>query len=143
MNDVSTRFNIPKELLQIAKKNGCPGFAANGRIYWDIVEPYFNNHRLEYEGLIDDDISHWNLVRMRSEALMAERRLAEKQSQLWRKDETMVLLDSVNNQMKTILKNKLTIELPARFNGKTAIDMSIEGENLLNDICMAIQAIKI
>jgi hypothetical protein len=137
---LSNELDIPKGLLRLAKKSGCPGFEASGRIHWDVAEPWFNQHRVELEDELEDNLLKWKTRKTKAEAITAEMELEELKEKYVDKEEAKAFLKQIASATKAVLKSKLTQELPPRLLGLGITEMSLVMDSVVQEICNLFQA---
>jgi len=136
---------IPLGILKAAKYHPMQkGFRPNNRIYWDEAKPFIDAHLAELQESVEDDsLLKWKTKKTKAEAFLAEIELDEAKKKYLLKEEVESQLKAIALAQKTILKAKLTQELPARLLGMDVVSMSVEMEVVLNEVCKLMEQLEV
>lgn len=143
MKAFSASSNIPLDIVRVAKAMGCPGFEHNGKCYGDIIIPWITEHMDELEASNEDDIKHWKMRLVRAQALNEELKLEESKQNYISKKEVAQMIKNVAMSQKSILKARLTQELPQKLVGLDVPKITQLMDDLLVDVCKLMEKLKI
>ena len=121
LKDCASATNTPIELLLVARSHpnaprGTSGFHQSGRIYWEGLEPWLNEHKEELESVQGETREHWLMRRDRANALLSELELEESYKRIVNKEQVHELLERVSTALVSLINSRLRQELPARLN---------------------------
>jgi len=142
--ECETAKALPAGTLRKAKKLGCPGFYANGRVDWDLIGPWLK----ENSGLMTQGEGEESLTTLRAQSLKLD--IALKELELKKAEDRMVerayvlkYLKAVHSMAKNALAQKLQNELPPLLVGKTVAEITAELEKACQEICTTMENLKV
>ena len=119
------------------------GFKPNNRIYWAEAQPFVEQHLAELQEGVDDSLLKWKTKKAKADAFLAEIELDEAKKKYLLKEDVEAQIKAIALAQKTILKAKLTQELPARLLGMDVVAMSVEMEKVLTEVCLLMENLQL
>jgi hypothetical protein len=140
----SKATGIPIGVLQTAKLHpdsvhGVNGFHQSGRIYWEKLEPWLEQHKEELETLSEESLAHWKTRKTKADALIAEIELDEAKKKTCSKEEVRALLKKISSAQMAMLKARLTQELPPKLLGLSVTEIGVIMERTVREVCQVFQ----
>ena len=134
--------NLPIALIRAAKNAGAPGFAANGRLDWAIIQPWLAEHADELQVESDETLTVWKTRLTKAQAQKAELELDRTKGNYLLKSEVMETIQAIATGQKNLLKTRLVQELPPKLYGLKVDEIIGIMEGVVGEICSLMQNAK-
>jgi hypothetical protein len=104
-------------LLKAVKAMGCNGFTAQGRIHWDIVGPFIEEHKTELEAVDEHDYRHWLKLKTQKEYELKQIQVERERGNTIARTEVTKQLQAISAATMATLRRILEVELPPKLTG--------------------------
>lgn len=144
LKQCSQATGVDIQVLKAAKNHPQQqGFDSNNRIHWDIAKPFVESHIQELQVVTEESLLKWKTKKEKANAFMAEIALDEARKLFVKRDEVEAQIRAIALSQKTILKSKLCNELPPKLLGLGIVEMSVEMEKVLTEVCVLMSNLQI
>lgn len=144
MEQCSTATGISMDLLKCCKVHpdgidGLNGFHQSGRIYWDKLKPWIDEHEDELKGSAASDYIKWRAIKMEGEAKLVQIELHERKKRLVNREEVHQLLKRISNAQSSLLNSKFRQELVSKMVGKSEQECQLLMDGAISDYMALMQ----
>ena len=152
MSECSLAQQVTVEVLMALKRRAtdnkvetAAGFKKNGNINWTQLKPYMDVHinDLDLEDIDDDKYLKFRGIRMEATAGIAQIQLEKEKGSILDRAYVEDMIKSIAVSQKTLLKNKLTSELPPQLLGLGVTEMTVILDRVVNEVCELMQNMKV
>jgi hypothetical protein len=130
---------IPERLLAAAQfhptaPQGTNGFHPSGRIHWDKLKPWFDEHLEEIKELASIPVNEWDDRRKRALAIREELAALKEKGEVVEREKVHGLLRRISAAQCSLFNSKFRQELPEKLVGKSLPDIASEIDRKLEEV---------
>jgi hypothetical protein len=139
MKQASAEYGVSVALLRAAKAKGCPGFHPSGRINWELVGPWIQEHTEELQVCETDNKDYWAVEKLKWDAQRSKLAYEQQQGLYLSKQDVALQLNAIAAATKGILLSELEQSLPAKLVGLGEIQIRETMRQTVDTLCANIQ----
>lgn len=139
-------LKLPSGTLRKAKRLGSPGFAANGRVQWNLVQEWIANNQEAMLG--GGELGEEDLKTLRAEGLKLDNalkkiELAKAEGKYCERAYVNKLIHTLGQAITNIITQRLGNEFIVVCANKGVDDLTVETNKVIQEILTELRAVKV